>query len=272
MLDLHLKPSHIPLLSRFIPSGTPFAPFISDLSVLTQATAATLPMTNGSCDLGIDTTFHNAYHSLEEIYSFGDALVAGFDGVNGIRVESFTVGETFEGREIRGWKAWHESDAPEFKRGKKGKKGKGGKGKKPDEGDSTVELEFVVQSGQHAREVGREVYYSNSSGSARRPLFTGSTTSSSPLHPTPMDMRRNYSNHSRSASFQPSTLTAMSTATSTRVSGARTGKRQARRYVGVSRPIARLQAPSHHRNRPKLKLGLQVETISRLAVFRCLLW
>jgi len=77
--------------------------------------------------------------------------------MGGIRVEGFSVGQTFEGREIRGWKAWYEpiEGTPEFKKGKKGKKGKGGKGKKPDEGDSKVELEFVVQSGQHAREVGR---------------------------------------------------------------------------------------------------------------------
>lgn len=149
ILDLHLNPSHIPLLSRFIPPGTSFAPFITDLSTLTQPAVTT----NGSWDLGIDTSFHNAYHSLEDIYSFGDALVAGFDGVNGVRVEGFSVGETFEGRKIRGWKAWYEpaEGSPEFKR----KKGKKGKGKKPDEGDSTVELEFVVQSGQHAREVSR---------------------------------------------------------------------------------------------------------------------
>jgi extracellular matrix protein 14 len=104
----------------------------------------------------METTFHNSYHSLEDIYSFGDALAAGFDGKRGVRVEAFTVGETFEGREIRGWKAWYEpvEGTPEFKKKKKGKKGKGGKGKKPDEGDSGVELEFVVQSGQHAREVG----------------------------------------------------------------------------------------------------------------------
>lgn len=80
----------------------------------------------------LSSTFHDAYHSLEEMDVFGDELAAKF-GPLGIQVEKFSIGQTWEGREIRGWKA----------------KMTDGKGD-----DKIGEREFVVQSGQHAREVG----------------------------------------------------------------------------------------------------------------------
>jgi len=144
-------------LSRFIPAHTPFEPIIDDLSALTSIKAAP-PRADGSWDLGtIESKFHDEYHSLEDIYSFADALVGGFDGVNGLRVESFTVGQTYEGRDIRGWRAWVEGDEPGEPalktQGRKGRKGgKGGRGREKDDAED-VEREFVVQAGQHAREV-----------------------------------------------------------------------------------------------------------------------
>lgn len=80
----------------------------------------------------LSSTFHDGYHSLEEMDVFGDELAAKF-GPMGIQVEKFSVGQSWEGREIRGWKA---------------KMAKSGKGD-----DKAGEREFVVQSGQHAREV-----------------------------------------------------------------------------------------------------------------------
>lgn len=56
----------------------------------------------------LDSEFHSAYHSLEDFQSFGDALVERFSvpapGL-GLEVETIVVGKTFEGREIRGWRA-----------------------------------------------------------------------------------------------------------------------------------------------------------------------
>lgn len=81
--------------------------------------------------------------------------MAGFDGVDGLRVESVVIGQTYEGREIKGFKAWTEDSSSLSRKGKgkgKGKKGKG-RGREEEEEESEVEREFVVQSGQHAREV-----------------------------------------------------------------------------------------------------------------------
>ena len=88
--------------------------------------------TEGELDLSTlsASTFHDSYHSLEEMDVFGDALASKF-GPMGIQVEKFSVGESWEGREIRGWKARMTSSNAE----------------------PVGEREFVVQSGQHAREV-----------------------------------------------------------------------------------------------------------------------
>lgn len=94
----------------------------------------------------LDTPFYDSYQSYEGINSFGDALVDHFDGV----LEGFDVGVTYGGRTIRGWRAHiapeeGEAEAMERKK-KKGRKGEG-------EVIPEQKLEFVVQSGQHAREV-----------------------------------------------------------------------------------------------------------------------
>lgn len=81
----------------------------------------------------LSTPFHDSYHSLEEMDAFGDELAAKF-GPMGIEVEKFSVGQSWEGREIRGWKIRAADDEDEEEKEK-------------------VERELVVQSGQHAREV-----------------------------------------------------------------------------------------------------------------------
>lgn len=104
----------------------------------------------------LSTPFHDAYHSLSDLYAFGDALVDWFPGT----VQAFDVGETWEGRKIQGWKAhMAREEGPEASAGtqrrEKGRKGrKRPDGTRPGHGleEETV-LEFVVQSGQHAREV-----------------------------------------------------------------------------------------------------------------------
>jgi hypothetical protein len=104
---------------------------------------------SSSWDVGsLDSSFHDGYHTLDDIITFGDALAAGFDGLDGLHVESFVLNQTTEeGRDIRGWKAWIEPESSAVA-GKKGRKGR-----KDAEQEDDVELEFVVQSGQHAREV-----------------------------------------------------------------------------------------------------------------------
>ena len=108
--------------------------FIPSLQTLVDQSHAKVEMTEGGWDLStLSSNFHDSYHSLEEMDVFGDALASKF-GPLGIQVEKFSVGETWEGREIRGWKA---RMAVESENGK----------------EPVGEREFVVQSGQHAREV-----------------------------------------------------------------------------------------------------------------------
>jgi extracellular matrix protein 14 len=106
--------------------------FIPSLQDLVDQSRVVVPQLEGGWDLSTlsASTFHDSYHSLEEMDVFGDALVSKF-GPMGIQVEKFSVGQTWEGREIRGWKARMASPGAE----------------------PVGEREFVVQSGQHAREV-----------------------------------------------------------------------------------------------------------------------
>jgi hypothetical protein len=105
--------------------------FIPSLQDLVDKSRVVI-QTEGGLDLSSlsASTFHDSYHSLEEMDVFGDALASKF-GPMGIQVEKFSVGESWEGREIRGWKVRMTSSNAE----------------------PVGEREFVVQSGQHAREV-----------------------------------------------------------------------------------------------------------------------
>lgn len=71
-----------------------------------QAVPAEEPPTNGTQwdTSSLDSEFHSAYHPIEEIHSFGEALIERF-GPLGVTIETIVVGKTFEGREIRGWRA-----------------------------------------------------------------------------------------------------------------------------------------------------------------------
>jgi hypothetical protein len=107
--------------------------------------------TTSNYDLSLSTPWHDAYHSLLDLYSFGSALVGEFPDM----LEEFVVGRSSEGRGIMGYRAHiHSEGVEEGARGTKGKKGK--KGKKEQGSGGVIadqNLEFIVQSGQHAREV-----------------------------------------------------------------------------------------------------------------------
>ena len=135
-MDIRLGPNDLLALSPFIPGNTTFFPFVNDLETLVQAasvSASTGGQSSQDWDLGsINTDFHDSYHSLEDVYAFGQALVDKFGGINGLRTASISLGKTFEGREIMAYKVWADKE----------------------EGDDDVEVrDFVVQSGSHAREV-----------------------------------------------------------------------------------------------------------------------
>jgi hypothetical protein len=142
--------------------------WISDLQSLVDAATPPLhqPPLVDDDDVGIlgfpmdslDTPFHDAYHSLEELYAFADQMAVRFDG-DGIKVESFSVGQSFEGREIRGWKA--SMDSQVFGRGQD-------EDQDEDPEEEQLVREFVIQSGQHAREVSR----SGLGGTSCRPMIS----------------------------------------------------------------------------------------------------
>lgn len=56
----------------------------------------------------INDPFHDAYHPLADIYAFGDRLVSAFDGVKigdgKLKMEAFVLGQTWEEREIKGFR------------------------------------------------------------------------------------------------------------------------------------------------------------------------
>ena len=134
-IDLRLSTSQFTHLRQFIPPSASFTPMIPDLQRAIDLTTPAESFGFFEWNVStIDSSFHESYHTIGELYDFGDALQGYFDGLEGLRMESFVVGSTFQDREIRGWKAWID----------------------PGEGEEKKqELEFLVQSGQHAREVSR---------------------------------------------------------------------------------------------------------------------
>lgn len=84
-----------------------------------------------------------------------DDLAEGFNGVEGLEVESFVVGKSAEGRDIKGVRArmaaqGNVTEGSIEDMAKKGKK----QPKKPKKPTVPAILrELVLQSGQHAREV-----------------------------------------------------------------------------------------------------------------------
>ncbi|WWC73767.1 uncharacterized protein I206_107739 [Kwoniella pini CBS 10737] len=51
----------------------------------------------------IDTPFHDKFHTLKEIDKFGRTLIETFNGTRGIEITELNLGKTFEGRIIKGW-------------------------------------------------------------------------------------------------------------------------------------------------------------------------
>ncbi|WWC65757.1 uncharacterized protein I303_108379 [Kwoniella dejecticola CBS 10117] len=51
----------------------------------------------------IDTPFHDNFHPLKEMYKFGKTLIATFNGTRGIDIKELNLGKTFEGNIIKGW-------------------------------------------------------------------------------------------------------------------------------------------------------------------------
>nr|XP_018260376.1 uncharacterized protein I303_07294 [Kwoniella dejecticola CBS 10117]OBR82534.1 hypothetical protein I303_07294 [Kwoniella dejecticola CBS 10117] len=94
----------------------------------------------------IDTPFHDNFHPLKEMYKFGKTLIATFNGTRGIDIKELNLGKTFEGNIIKGWSG---DPTPGLSLLNKMKKREM---HGEDEDLDGVELEFVVQSGQHGRE------------------------------------------------------------------------------------------------------------------------
>lgn len=94
----------------------------------------TVPLENPPSDLpeggwnvsSLDTLFHNAFQPLDAAYRFGEELAAEFPDI----VQSVDIGTSAEGRVIRGWSAHINK-----------------------EGHENNADEFIIISGQHAREV-----------------------------------------------------------------------------------------------------------------------
>lgn len=131
-IDLNLSPSQLSHLRDFLPQSSNLTLFIPSLQELVDQSTPSESITQSGWDVStLSTPFHDSYHSLEEMDVFGDALAAKF-GPLGMEVERFSVGQSWEGREIRGWKA---------------------RAKRSSDDEESVEREFVIQSGSHAREV-----------------------------------------------------------------------------------------------------------------------
>ncbi|WVQ96001.1 hypothetical protein IAU59_003101 [Kwoniella sp. CBS 9459] len=101
----------------------------------------------------IDTPYHDAFHPIEDVYKFGQVLISTFNGKEGLDLREINVGKTYEGRDIIGWTAKmtdiNGSQPQDLSR----KKGKHGRGREREEdAENPLELEIVVQAGQHGRE------------------------------------------------------------------------------------------------------------------------
>ncbi|WRT69631.1 uncharacterized protein IL334_006620 [Kwoniella shivajii] len=99
----------------------------------------------------IETPFHDNFHPLKEMYKFGDVLISTFNGTNGIEVEEIDIGTTFEGKSIKGWTVKSHDHNNTKAISKAHNQPESGREKVENRLDD-VELEFVVQAGQHGRE------------------------------------------------------------------------------------------------------------------------
>lgn len=232
------------LLRNLLPSTIPLSVFIPDLQSLIDLSTPQPLSGLDAWDLSvIDTSFHDAYHPYSKMLEFGDALVDEFPTM----VESFAVGNSYEGVEIEGWRvhlASNESISG-IQSGEEGRKRKKVKGKKGKVVGQEV-LEFVVQSGQHAREVGPvcrgastadEVEYS---GSDLRRRCTSCTLSWSVRGRNPGARSPSSSELSPSPSSLLSIPTATNLARRTVGCGERTGKMSAAVIAQVRRPPSSL--------------------------------
>lgn len=126
-IDIRVPPG-LADIRKLLPSSTMYVPDVQALVDMTLRDVAADEPEGGWNVSSIDTPFHDAYHKVEAVYAFGDALKAAFPDI----VEEFDIGTTAEGRPIRAWRAHLKANDGE---------------------PEHEELEFVIQAGQHAREV-----------------------------------------------------------------------------------------------------------------------
>ncbi|OCF34286.1 hypothetical protein I316_03799 [Kwoniella heveanensis BCC8398] len=105
----------------------------------------------------IETPYHDAFHPIEDVYKFGQVLISTFNGKDGLDLQEINIGKTFEGRDIKGWtaKMTEVNGTQPQDLSKKRKKKHGGKGRgreREEDAEEPLELEIVVQAGQHGRE------------------------------------------------------------------------------------------------------------------------
>lgn len=137
LLDVRVPPECAKVLSDHLPKGS-FSTFVADVQALVEAADPGDEPDAPPVDWNVtslSSPFHDAYHTLDDMHTFGDALVAAFPNI----ITSFDVGTTAEGRTIRAWSATiDEEPTPGV----------------PEDGDVDDEekYEFVVQANQHARE------------------------------------------------------------------------------------------------------------------------
>lgn len=157
----------------------------------------------------LNTLFYDAYQPLQAMWDFGSALADKWpDYVTGLE-----IGTTAEGRPIRGWSA-----------------------KLPmNEGETDPHVEFIIQSGQHAREVGStQRGLLMHSGSGRRRRCTFCTRCCWMLRRSRRARPRRCYGRLRSRSSRWSTPTGMRTRMRRTACGRRTGSRWGGCSAGVS--------------------------------------
>jgi hypothetical protein len=146
-LDIRLPEHHVSIFETCLPKGLTYTTLITNLQDLVDDSALS---TETPSDLvrdrsNLSTPFHDQYHTLQEIYAFGSSLIEEYSDI----LEGFVVGYSAEGREILGYRAHIWGEDKELKKGRKGNDGGS------NDGFTGKNLEFIVQSGQHAREVSR---------------------------------------------------------------------------------------------------------------------
>lgn len=113
--------------------------FVPDVQALVDGARAVDAPEGGWNVTTLDSPFHDGYHGIDDVYSFGDALVEEFPDT----VTSFDIGETAEGRPIRAYTARKPGPEPEGLDAQRSRK----------RVDDDEELEIMIIAGQHAREV-----------------------------------------------------------------------------------------------------------------------